>query len=105
MSSHNKFLSFLNSSIENNSSSSTFIVEADSKILSIEIKITDELITLPDPSESKYDQIQYRKVIDTPRDIIFQYNGLQISKIYNHRMQTAIFHVFKPAVGELTWIT
>ena len=102
--SHNKFLSFLNNTSTENNSSSTFIVEAESKILSIEIKITDELINLPDPSESKYDQIQYRKRIDTPRDIIFQYKGLQKGKIYNHRMQTIVFHKFVPAVGELMWI-
>ena len=102
--SHNKFLSFLNNTSTESHSSSTFIVEGESKILSIEIKVTDELIDLPDPSESKYDQIQYRKRIDTPRDFIFQYKGLQKGKIYNHRMQTIVFHKFVPDVGELNWI-
>jgi hypothetical protein len=103
--SHNKFLSFLNNtSNESHHSSSTFIVEGESKILSIEIKATDEIITLPDPSESKYDQIQYLKRVDTPRDIIFQYKGLQKGKIYNHHMQTIVFHKFMPAIGELNWI-
>ena len=102
--SHNKFLSFLNGGVTENNSSSTFIVESDSKILSIEIKATDELITLPDVSTSKYDQIQYRKRIDTTRDVIFQYNGLQKAKIYSHRMQTIVFHCFEPDSGSLTWI-
>ena len=102
--SHNKFLSFLNGGVIENNSSSTFIVESDSKILSIEIKATDELITLPDVSTSKYDQIQYRKRIDTTRDVIFQYNGLQKAKIYSHRMQTIVFHRFEPDSGSLTWI-
>ena len=104
MSSHNKFLSFLNNRTESNTSS-TFIVESDSKTLSIEIKTTDEIITLPDPSESKYDQIQYSKKIDTARDVIFQFNNLQKGKIYAHLQQTIIFHKFEPADGGgLSWI-
>ena len=102
--SHNKFLSFLNGGVTENNSSSTFIVESESKILSIEIKPTDEFIDLPDPSTSKYDKIQYRKRIDTTRDIIFRYNGLQKAKIYSHRMQNIIFHRFEPTSGQLTWI-
>jgi hypothetical protein len=104
MSSHNKFLSFLNNTSTATNSSSTFIVESESKILSIEIKATDELIDLPDPATSKYNQIQYLKRIDTPRDIIFQYNGLQKGKIYNHRMQTIVFFKFIPDAGQSTWI-
>ena len=65
-------------------------------ILSIEIKISDEVITLPDPNVSTYDFIQYRKLIDTPRDVIIAYNGLQKAKIYHHRQQTVVFHKYKP---------
>ena len=103
--SHNKFLSFLNGGVTENNSSNTFIVEGESKILSIEIKPTDEFIDLPDASTSKYDKIQYMKRVDTPRDVIFQYNGLQKAKIYNHRIQTIIFHKYQPLDGSgLAWI-
>jgi hypothetical protein len=105
MSSHNKFLSFTNSS-STESSSSTFIVNSDTKILSIEITATDELIILPAPELTKYDQIQYRKSIDTPRNIVFSYNNLQKGKIYHNRLQTIIFHKFKPLNSSaLNWIT
>ena len=104
MSSHNKFLSFLGST-HTESTGSTFIVEAESKTLSIEITATDEIINLPDPSNTKYEQIQYRKRVDTPRDVIFQYNDRFKGKIYNHQQQTIIFHKFQPLDGsELTWI-
>ena len=73
-------------------------------ILSIEIKATDEIIILPDVLTTVYDKIQYRKLIDTSRDIIFEYNGMQKGKIYSHRQQTIIFHKFAPNQGALTWI-
>lgn len=92
--------------VEPSSSSSTLIVEGGSKILSIEIKATDEIINLPDPKTTEYDQIQYIKTVDVPRDIIFQFNGLQKGKIYNNMQQTIVFHRFKPESGQQsTWIT
>ena len=102
---HNKFLSFGNESTITNNSSSTFVIEAASKTLSIDVKETDEIITLPDPSTTEYDKIQYRKTIQTPRDIIFQYQSLLKGRIYHHRKQNIIFHKFKPLNGsELNWI-
>ena len=73
-------------------------------ILSLEIKATDEIIILPDVLTTVYDKIQYRKLINTSRDIIFEYQGLQKGKIYSHRQQTIIFHKFAPNQGALTWI-
>ena len=70
--------------------------EVKNSIISIEIKFTDEIIQLPDPNASIYDFIQYRKLIDTPRNIIIAYNGLQKAKIYHHRQQTVVFHKYKP---------
>jgi hypothetical protein len=101
---HNKFLSFGNESTSTNSSS-TFVIEAASKTLSIDVKETDEIITLPNPSTTEYDKIQYRKTIQTRRDISFQYKSLQKGRIYHHRVQTIIFHKFKPLnSSELNWI-
>ena len=86
------------SSSQNNSN--TTIInnynEVKNSIISIEIKLTDEIIQLPDPNTSIYDFIQYRKLIDTPRNIIIAYNGLQKAKIYHHRQQTVVFHKYKP---------
>jgi hypothetical protein len=106
MSSHNKFLSFLNNS-SSEVSSSTFIVENGSNILSIEVtESTAEIIVLPDAETSKYDQIQYRKLVDTTRDITFFYNGLQKGKMYHHRQQYITFHKFNSLDGSgLSWIT
>jgi hypothetical protein len=73
--------------------------------LSIEIKTTDEIIILPDPSTTAFDFLQYNKRVDTPRNIIFAYNSLQKGKMYHHRNQTIIFHKFKPLDGSVTWIT
>jgi hypothetical protein len=83
----------------NQNNSNTTIINnfiQPNNIISIEIKITDEIITLPDPNISTYDFIQYRKLIDTPRDVIIAYNGLQKAKIYHHRQQTVVFHKYKP---------
>jgi hypothetical protein len=74
--------------------------------LSIEIKATDEIIALPDPDTTIYDFIQYKKNMDTARDIIFHYNNLQLAKMYHHRKQTVVFHKFKPLGGLVSyWIT
>jgi hypothetical protein len=100
--SHNRFLSFKNDTT-NTANSSTFIIDAESKVLSIDIQLSDELIELPDPNLSKYDVIQYRKLIHTPRDIIFTYGGLQKAKLHFHRQQTVMFHKFKTATNA-TWI-
>jgi hypothetical protein len=100
--SSNKFLSFGNDGISNNSSS-TFIVAGNSKIQSVEIKSTDQFIVLPDPMATDFDVIQYRKLIQTERDIIFTYGGLQIGKIYFNRNQTIKFHKFNSALTS-NWI-
>ena len=105
MSFHNKFISGFNDGTSTNSSS-TFIIDSGSKIRSIDITASDEFITLPDPDSVEYDAIQYRKKINTVRDIVFTYNGRQKGKLYFHRNQTIIFHKFKPLTGnDLTWIT
>jgi len=83
--------------------SNTMLVK--NNILSIEIKATDEIIILPDVVATQYDFIQYKKNVDTPRDVIFTYNGLQKGKIYHHRQQTIIFHKFMPVTGIPVWIT
>ena len=80
---------------DSGNSSNTTIIN-NHNILSIDIKISDEVISLPDPNLSTYDFIQYRKLIDTPRDVIITYNGLQKAKIYHHRQQTVVFHKYKP---------
>jgi hypothetical protein len=101
--SHNRFLSFDNST--SSKSSSTFIIGSTSKVQSIDIKITDEIIILPDPNTVDFDAIQYRKLIHTPRDVIFSYNGLQKGKMYFHMQQTIIFHKFKSTSGVSNWIS
>jgi hypothetical protein len=101
--SSNKFLSFGSNSVSTNSSS-TFIIGSNSKILSIDIKSTDEIINLPDPLTVDFDVIQYRKTIITPRDIIFNYAGLQKGKIHFHRFQNISFHKFNASTSTPGWI-
>lgn len=99
----NKFLSFpINSS--STSSSSTFIVNAESKILSIDIKVDDEYIVLPDPSTSEYDVLQYKKSIQTQKDIIFSYAGLQKGKFYLQHQQIICFHKFISTTSDPNWV-
>ena len=99
----NKFLSFPSGGTST-SSLSTFLVESASKVLSIEIKIDDEFIELQDANESGYNVIQYKKSIQTNRDIIFTYDNLQKAKIYHHHLQTVRFHKFTSTNGNSTWI-
>jgi hypothetical protein len=100
--SSNKFLSF-NNDIINTNSSSTFIVGSTFKVLSSDITTTDEFIELPDATLANYDVIHYRKLMQTPRDIIFTYKGLQKAKLHYHRQQTVIFNKFKTTTTT-TWI-
>jgi hypothetical protein len=99
----NKFLYFPTDT-STGSSNSTFIIGADSKVLSIDISEADELIELPDPNTVDYDTIQYRKTITTPRDIIFTYNNRQKGKLHFHRIQNIKFHKFKTAHSQPGWI-
>jgi hypothetical protein len=99
----NKFLSFGNNTV-NTSTGSTFVIDAASKILSIEIKVDDEFVEIPNAYQSGYNVIQYRKNIQTNRDIVFTYSGLQKAKIYHHHQQTVRFHRFITPNGESTWI-
>ena len=103
MSQHNKFLSFANDT-STSTNSSTFVIDSASKILSIDINVSDEIIVLPDPDTSKFDVIQYRKLIQTPRNIIFTYAGLQKAKLHFHRQQTVVFHKFISTSGNSSWI-
>ena len=107
MSAHNKFLSFLQNTNTESSSNSTFIVEAESKILSIDVKETDEILYLPDAETSKYDFVQYRKdFVNGSRDVIIDYKGFQKGKLYSHRKQHITFSKFKnEETGTVTWIS
>lgn len=105
MSAHNKFLSFLQNTNTESSSNSTFIVEADSKILSIDIKETDEVVYLPNAETSKYDFVQYRKNFINNKDCIVDYQGFQKGKFYGHRKQHITFSKFKNENGVFTWIS
>jgi hypothetical protein len=102
MGSQNKFLKFQNGISSN--SSSTFVIDSGVKILSVEVKITDTVINVPNANQSEYDIIQYRKTVDTLRDVIFLYEGNNKGKIYHHRHQNLVFHKFKTLNGSLTWI-
>ena len=73
------------------------------KTLSIEIKVSDEIIILPNVEECKYDYVQYVKLIETPKDILFFYNDVEKGKMYHHRLQTIIFHKFS-SNEKITWI-
>ena len=72
--------------------------------LSIEITALDEIIMLPDVSESPYEFLQYTKRIDTPKNKIFLYDGKQVGILYHHRHQTIIFHKFKSISNNYLWI-
>lgn len=105
MSAHNKFLSFLQNTNTESSSNSTFIVEADSKILSIDVKETDDIVYLPNAQTSKYDFVQFRKNFIGGRDTIIDYNSIQRGKFYSHRKQHITFSKFKTDDGFFTWIS
>jgi hypothetical protein len=66
-------------------------------VLNIEIKETDEIIEIP--TSTPYNTIQYKKSIQTPRNIIILFKGLQLAKLYFNRKQTVIFNKFND-----TWI-
>ncbi len=94
-----------NNSNDSNNSNNTTTTNNSKKIISIDIKAADEIMTLSDPNTTTYDFLQYRKLIDTPRDIIFSYKNLQKAQIYHHRQQTIAFHKFKPLGNSIQMIT
>ena len=97
----NKFLSF-DTNTTTETKTSIFNINNGAKIQSIDIKVTDEVITLPAISE--YDFITYSKKIQTPRDVVFMYNNKQIGKLYHHRTQNIQFYKF--IVGATTtWLS
>jgi hypothetical protein len=66
-------------------------------VQNIEITETDEFLELP--TSTPYSTIQYNKSIQTPRNIIILFKGLQLAKLYFNRKQTVIFNKFND-----TWI-
>jgi len=87
MSSHNKFLSFLNNQTVVSNTSSTFV--QSSRILESE---TGDVSIIDLPSTDDYDLLHYFKSTVTTQDISFRYQGKVLVKAYKQHKQNVQFY-------------